>query len=236
MSSDWVPLIFWGTLVCPALHQQVPTSPNLYASWPTAICTNHLANFPITSSGLLHSWWPPAYLTPTNHLLAHLTHFAPRLGIWAHSPPLSSLGPWHPPHPHSPREEGVAGNLPSWSSCFLSLTLAIRGRPAGRHRGQSVPLRTCFQEALWEELGHGENLDWGLGVWAGLIHSWPTASVGSAPCFRDLATPKSKTLGIQTNKKTALGHSQDPNKLEQPDPEVGLKNGWMPPKRCFSGG
>ena len=64
-----------------------------------------------------------------------------------------------------------------------------------------MPLRTCFQEALWEELGHGKNLDWGLGVWASLTHSWPTTSVGSAPSFRDLATPKPETLGIKTNKQ-----------------------------------
>ena len=103
-----------------------------------------------------------------------------------------------------------------------------------------MPLRTCFQEALWEELGHGKTLDWSLGVWASLTHSWPTTSVGSAPSFRDLATPKPETLGIKTNKQTSKKNSS--GSFLRPKPAGAARprswpEKWMDaPRRGFPGG
>ena len=166
MPLDCAPPISWGPLAGPA---------------STTRCLPGICPLPDTVPNVSTPWEPflsplPASCIPD----AHQPWSSPCSTAEGTLPLPTSVQPGSlkPPSPHPKAGGGGASGPKAAASC--PLTLVERGGPAGAagdHRGQPVPLTTCFQETVREELCGGkkprpELRGPGLPCTAGSVTQW----------------------------------------------------------------
>lgn len=140
------------------------------------------------------------------------------------------------PPPPLPKGGGSGGELAVLKQLFPVPHTGYKGPASGAAQRTVSASQDLFSGSSLGRAGSWRKP--GLGL-RGL--GWPHTQLanclsGISPLLQGPGHTQIQDPGNSNKQKNSSGPFPRPKQVEQPDPEVGLKNGWMPPKRCFSGG